>query len=140
MIAHPESSRITEPITRRPIQTGVLGPKRRQRVVEYIETHIGSPITLSDLASAAALSPHHFSRTFRKTFGMSPVRYVWSRRVDAAKRLIRCSALPLAAVAFSCGFSSQSHFTTAFREATGMTPSAYFRSSQHEERQQETDA
>lgn len=140
MIAHPQSSRITEPITRRPIQTGVLGPKRRQRVIEYVETHIGSPITLSDLASAAALSPHHFSRLFRKTFGMSPLRYVWSRRVDAAKRLIVYSTLPLAAVAFSCGFSSQSHFTTAFREATGMTPMNYFRSSQHEERQRETDA
>lgn len=138
-IAYPES-RITEPINTRALRTGMLCPKRTRRVIDYIESNIGSPITLSDLADVAALSPHHFSRSFRKTFGMSPVRYVWSRRVEVAKRLIIYSTLPLASIAFSCGFSSQSHFTTAFREATGMTPTKYSRSPQHEALQQETDA
>ncbi|ATI15666.1 AraC family transcriptional regulator [Bordetella phage vB_BbrM_PHB04] len=116
-------------ITGRPRKemSGALCPKRKQRVIEYIEANIGDPITLSELASVAALSPHHFSRSFRRTFGVSPVRYVWTRRIDMAKRLMRYSALPLAAVALTCGFSSQSHFSTAFRVATGVTPAAYMR-------------
>lgn len=55
------------------------------------------------------------------------VRYVWQRRLDLARRLLRETGAPLVDVALACGYASQSHFTTAFKMAIGVTPAAYQR-------------
>lgn len=109
-------------------QIGTLSLTRKKRVVEFIEKNLGNHIELPDIARAAALSPTHFCRAFRRTFGVSPVRYVWRRRIEAAKLNLRAHTLSLTMIALTCGFSSASHFSTAFRYATGVTPTAYARS------------
>lgn len=50
-----------------------------------------------------------------------------SARVQAAKRRMRETDAPLAAIALEVGFSSQQHFSRAFKEIEGLTPSAYRR-------------
>lgn len=57
--------------------------------------------------------------------GITPLQYVWKRRVEKAKRIMQTTELPLSAVAHMAGFSSQSHFTTVFKHTTGMTPAAW---------------
>lgn len=104
---------------------GALSDARKRRVLGYIETHLGEEITLAALADVAALSQYHFSRKFGRAFGMSPLRYVWARRVRAAQEMLLNSASPLADIAAACGFSSQSHFTTMFKAAIGATPARY---------------
>lgn len=104
-----------------------LSPDRKRRVVEFIEDNMHRPISLTEIASVAAMSPFHFSRSFKRTLGVSPVRYLWERRVDAAKKLIMAGGESLAQVALICGFSSQSHFTTKFRMVTGHTPTEFQR-------------
>lgn len=110
-----------------PVNTGSLSPARKARAIEFIERNIGNHIELPDIASAAALSPAHFCRAFRRTFGMSPMRYLWRRRIEMAKSILREHRLSLTMVALACGFSSASHFSTAFRDATGVTPATYAR-------------
>lgn len=101
--------------------------KRVKRVQEYIDDNLGRPITLDELAAVAARSKFHFARTFREAFGMSPVRYLASRRVDEAKKLLRGSTMSLAEIAVACGFASQSHMTTVFRKVLSTTPGLYRR-------------
>ena len=98
---------------------------RERRVLEYIDLNLGRQITLSDIASHAAMSPFHFARRFAKRFGMSPMRYVTSRRVNAAQDMLLNSNRSLTVIAMDCGFSSPSHFTRAFKQSTGLTPSQY---------------
>lgn len=98
---------------------------RKRRAIEFIESNLSKPITLSDIADAAAMSPYHFARSFRAATGVTPVRYVWERRIELAKRLLKDKAMPIAEVALACGFATQSHFTTAFRQSTGSTPAEY---------------
>lgn len=104
---------------------GALSDARKRRVLDYIETHLGGEITLADLADVAALSQYHFSRKFTRAFGVSPLRYVWTRRVKAAMSLLLNTSDPLADIAAACGFSSQSHFTTMFKTYVGATPARY---------------
>lgn len=104
-----------------------LSPRRRRRVVDYIESNLSHPISLADIAAVAALSPYHFARAFKASMGMTPVRYVWQRRIELARRMLRETGAPLVDVALACGYASQSHFTTAFKMATGVTPAAYRR-------------
>lgn len=98
---------------------------RLQRALDYVEQNLASEIRLSDLADAARLSPNHFSELFRQSMGTSPYRYVLTRRVEAAKRLLRDSMLGVLDVALAVGFSDQSHFSKVFRRATNVTPGAY---------------
>lgn len=102
-----------------------VGAARMRRMAEYIEANLHRTIRLEELAAAAALSPYHFLRAFRKEVGITPVRYVWKRRVERAKFLLRTTSAPLAVVALECGFSGQSHFTTVFKRETGHTPLQY---------------
>jgi AraC family transcriptional regulator len=70
------------------------------------------------------LSPQHFARLFKATYGTSPHQYVQTLRIDAAvEALRRDHAVPIAQVALACGFASQSHMTELMRRRLGFTPS-----------------
>lgn len=102
-----------------------LSTPRQRRVIDYIEANLGKPISLADLADVASLSQYHLSRKFTRLLGMSPLRYVWKRRVEVAQHMLLNSSASLADIAFACGFSSQSHFTTLFKATVGTTPARF---------------
>lgn len=93
-----------------------------KRVLDYIDSNIQRTIRLGEMAHVAGLSAYHFSRAFRRSMNISPVQYVWRRRVEQAKELLPKADLPLIVISIECGFSSQSHFSTLFKKITGMTP------------------
>jgi AraC family transcriptional regulator len=103
---------------------GGLAPHVRRRSVDYIETHLDETIRLQDLAAIGQLSAFHFLRMFQASFGVSPHGWVAHRRVERAKSMLRGKD-PIAQIASSCGFSSQSHMTRVFKLGTGITPLAY---------------
>jgi AraC-like DNA-binding protein len=105
-------------------QGGLPGYKLR-RVMEFIEAHIDQPMPLERLAAAAAVSPFHFHRQFKRSTGMTPHQYIVQMRTERAKALLSGSDLPLAEVAAQSGFADQSHFTSTFRKTTSMTPRSY---------------
>jgi len=85
-------------------------------------------IALASLAQLAQLSPYHFSRAFKQSFGMPPHQYVTSRRIERAKTLLAERELSVTEIGFDVGFSETSSFTAAFRKYTGETPTNYRRS------------
>jgi AraC family transcriptional regulator len=94
-------------------------------VAEYVEANLEASLTISELAEVAGLSEFHFARMFKATTGETPHAFVQRHRIGRACELLAATQLPLAEVALTCGFSSQSHFAEAFRKRTGVTPSAY---------------
>ncbi len=90
--------------------------------MDFIEAHLGDDLSVAQLAQEVGLSPNHFANCFTASFGQPPHRYVLSRRIQEALRLLPLSANSIASIAMDLGFSSQSHFTKVFREYTGMTP------------------
>jgi AraC family transcriptional regulator len=80
------------------------------------------------MAQLARLSPHHFCRAFKQTFGISPHRFHMRRRIERAKALLRSPLASVTSVGMAVGFSDASTFSTAFRKATGMTPTGFQRS------------
>jgi AraC family transcriptional regulator len=102
-----------------------LSLSQRERVVAMVEARLTEPLPLNELAADVGYSPDYFMRLFSYTFGVSPHRYITSRRVERAKALLRDRDTPLVEVALACGFSSQAHFSTVFKLHTGMTPGKY---------------
>jgi AraC family transcriptional regulator len=83
---------------------------------------------VSELADQVNLSPHYFSLLFKRTFGISPHRYVLQQRIREAQRQLASGRMDISELALHLGFSDQSHFSRAFRRLTGMTPQRYRRS------------
>ncbi len=96
--------------------------KRIQAVLDHIDEDVSAPHGLMDLAEVAGLSPYHFSRVFRAAMGQSPCQYVLERRIVEAKRRLDQSEESIAAIAYDCGFGSQSHMTSVFTKLVGITP------------------
>jgi AraC family transcriptional regulator len=96
-----------------------------ERVLDLIENHLDEDLSHATLAAAAGQSVYGFARSFAKTMGEPPHRYVLRRRVERARQLLTHTATPLADLAATLGFSSQAHLTTAFLRATGTTPARF---------------
>jgi len=105
---------------------GGLAAWQRSRVAEYIEEHATENVLLSSLAEVAQLSPFHFSRAFKQSFGVPPLRYLASRRIERAKDMLAGDGT-VTQVGLAVGFAETSSFTTAFRKHTGVTPTVYRR-------------
>ena len=103
---------------------------RLKRVVDYVNAHLASRITLADLAGAAGRTRMHFAAQFRVATGSRPHDFVLRRRIERAQQLLRDPSLALADIALSVGFQNQAHFTTVFKRFTGATPHRWRRSTQ----------
>ncbi len=112
---------------RGPVSRGGLACWQQKRVAAYIEEHVADNIPLATLAELSRLSPYHFCRSFRHSFGMPPHRYHASRRIERAKQLLANRELSVTTIALDIGFSDTSTFTAAFHRLTGQTPSRYRR-------------
>jgi AraC family transcriptional regulator len=107
---------------------GGLAAWQQRVITTHIEEHLAEQISLTALAELVGLSPYHFCRAFRQSFGTPPHRHHTSRRIERAKTLLVESASSVTEVGLAVGFRETSSFTTVFRKATGQTPTAYRRS------------
>ena len=95
------------------------------RAKDLADVRYADPLTVADLARAAGLSPAHFSREFRRTFGESPHTYLLTRRLERAAALLRTTDRSVAEICFAVGLSSVGSFTTSFTRMFGKSPTAY---------------
>jgi AraC family transcriptional regulator len=110
-----------------PVRGGLAAWQQRV-ITAYIEEHLAEQISLTTLARLVSLSPYHFCRAFRQSFGAPPHRYHSSHRIERAKTLLVESASSVTEIGLAVGFRETSSFTTAFRKATGQTPTTHRRS------------
>src|SRR3954470_3085501 len=94
------------------------------RARDLVDSRYAEPLDLEALARAAHVSPRHFSRSFRRTFGETPYQYLLTRRIERARHLLRTTDLQVAEVCLAVGFSSVGSFTTTFRRHAGVSPTA----------------
>ena len=111
-----------------------LTPKsdRIQAALTYARDNLHKPLTVSDLAHAARLSPRQFSRAFHAETGQSPAKAIENLRVEAARNLMEQSRHSIDEVARQTGFSDRDHMRRAFVRAFGQSPQALRRSARLE--------
>ena len=64
-------------------------------------------------------------RLFHQAFGCSPRAYLTNLRIGAAKLILMTQNLPIAEIAYRCGFADAKSFTRRFHQATGYTPTEF---------------
>ena len=106
---------------------GVLADWQLRKVCSYMEDNLEADIVLADLADLIDVSQEHFCRSFRRTTGMPPHRWLLRKRIAKAQVLLADQRRSLTEVAQEVGYAGQAAFGVAFRKITGMSPSEYRR-------------
>ena len=92
---------------------------------EWIDAHLERNITLPVLAERAGMSERSFSRRYMQATGMTPARAVERLRVEAARRLLSDTSLPVKRVSRRCGFGSEETMRRSFLRLLAATPQEY---------------
>jgi AraC-like DNA-binding protein len=102
--------------------------------IETISREYARPIKVEELAARVMMSPSHFTRLFRRHFGVSPYKYLRRVRIMAACDLLATTDLPINVVSARAGFYDPSHFANEFHADRGMSPSVYRETFQRDQR------
>lgn len=99
--------------------------RRLLRARDAMDRDFAKTLDVPDLARIAFMSPAHFSRRFRATFGETPHRYLQRRRIERACAMLRDTDATVTAIAFAVGFDSLGTFSRTFAQIIGRSPTRY---------------
>ena len=98
---------------------------RLRKAKDRMDREFEQPLDVPALASSAAMSAGHFSRSFKAAFGESPYSYLMTRRIERAKAMLRRGDISVTDACFAVGCTSLGSFSSRFSELVGESPSAY---------------
>ena len=96
-----------------------------QGAVHYIREHLGTNMSIGEIALAVHLNPQYFMRLFKKETGKSVLEYITDCRLSSARQMLEETNLPITEVALAAGYDNFSYFSKLFRRNEGMSPSEY---------------
>lgn len=96
-----------------------------ERVIEYLEQHYRSQISLRDIAEAFGYSASYLTTAFRRSTGLQITAWIVKRRIGAAQRLFRETDASVATACETVGFSDLRYFTRQFVRHVGVTPEVF---------------
>lgn len=94
-------------------------------VKRYIDANYKESLNLDDLSRIVHINKYYLAHAFKNEYGVSPINYMISRRIDESRYLLRETDMSLSQIARVLGFSSASYFSQSFRRAEAMSPIEY---------------
>lgn len=101
--------------------------KRLSTGRDYIAENFQAPLSLSAIASQSCLSPYHFLRAFKATYGETPHEFLIRLRVAQAKNMLITENFSVSEVCEKVGYTSLGSFSSLFLKHVGMAPTLYRR-------------
>ncbi len=108
-----------------PLRFQTQSADRLADLAAWIGGHLRQDLSVEALAERAYLCPRHFTRRFKKAFGVTPADFVERMRLDEARRRLSSRQDTIESVADSVGFHSADAFRRAFERRFGVNPGAY---------------
>lgn len=111
------------------LELSLRSPRRFQLVKqadEYMRVHLEAPVTLMSLCKALHTSERPLNYGFHEVFGVSPMAYLKTLRLQAVRtqlQLVDPMATEIAAIANRFGFQSLGHFSRDYKMMFGELPS-----------------
>lgn len=101
------------------------GEDRFGALHDWMSSHLAADLSLPALASRAGMSERSFSRRYLEATGRTPTRAVEAMRVEAARRMLLESRLPVKRIAERCGFGSEETMRRSFQRLIAVPPQDY---------------
>ena len=92
---------------------------------QYVQENYSRQVSLEDVAAASNLSSAYLSTMFKKEMGINFSDFLISCRMEAAKKLLKNTDLPISEVAEKVGYTDSRYFSKTFNKVVGLKPSAY---------------
>ncbi|MBS0224398.1 MAG: GlxA family transcriptional regulator [Proteobacteria bacterium] len=92
---------------------------------DWVGRNLAGDLSLPVLARQAGMSERSFSRHYAQAIGLTPARAVERLRVEAARRLLSESRLPIKRISQRCGFGSEETMRRSFLRLLAATPQDY---------------
>jgi transcriptional regulator GlxA family with amidase domain len=91
----------------------------------WIAENIAGDLRVERLAEQAGMSPRTFARVYAATMGLTPARMVEKIRVEAVRRILEETDVPVKRIVAMCGFRQEERLRRAFARQIGTTPAEY---------------
>jgi len=101
--------------------------KRLNAGRDYITDNYQAPLSLSDMAKYSNMSPYHFLRVFKDTYGETPNEFLIRLRVEQAKRMLITGNFSVSEICEKVGYTSLGSFSSLFLKQVGVAPTLYRR-------------
>ena len=95
------------------------------KAINHADMNMHRAVSVAEMAEIAGYHPSHFTRLFRKRFGVSPAQFMIQKKAHYAMEQLVNTVKPVTEISESLGFSSQFYFCNFFKKQTGMTPTEY---------------
>uniref|UniRef100_Q11BU0 Transcriptional regulator, AraC family with amidase-like domain n=1 Tax=Chelativorans sp. (strain BNC1) TaxID=266779 RepID=Q11BU0_CHESB len=92
------------------------------RALEMMEANLERPLSLTQIASASAVSERQLERLFAKYMKKRPLKVYSEIRLQYARELVKSTTESISRIAAACGFSDGSHLCRQYRAAFGEPP------------------
>ncbi|MBE6601403.1 MAG: helix-turn-helix transcriptional regulator [Ruminococcaceae bacterium] len=94
-------------------------------VVQYLTQHTEEALTEKQLAAKFHVSTTKLNTDFQRITNQTPKSFSKQIKLSRASDLLASTKLPIAEIAYLCGFSGESYFIQCFGKQIGVTPNAY---------------
>jgi len=99
--------------------------QRYQRLLEYLDNHVGVDITPETIESVCFYSYRNINRIFLALNNQTIGQYIKRLRIEKAAEYLKYSQLSVSEIASSVGFSDTASFSKAFKKMLSVSPSIY---------------
>jgi AraC-like DNA-binding protein len=96
-----------------------------ERAIEIFQHSVFEPKTLRDVCRELEITEEHLIRLFRKTLGITPMRYYRNLKMEAAVSMLVSTTLSVKEISWKLSFASPYHFSRRFKAFTGLSPTTY---------------
>lgn len=107
----------------------IVGANRRSgkdkliaMIQDYIDENLKGKLQLNEIADAFGLSPAYLSVLFKKNTDIGFSEYVYTRKIEHAKKMLLSDDMKVYEVADALGFESAYYFSKVFKKVTGVSP------------------
>ena len=96
-----------------------------ERAAHYFSEHYSEDISVEDYAQEHHISVNWFIHNFKNIMKVTPMQYILSLRISAAKRYLETTNKSIAQIAQAVGYDNPLYFSRIFKKHTGHSPSEY---------------
>jgi transcriptional regulator GlxA family with amidase domain len=93
-----------------------------ERAQDWLADRFSQPIRIEELAAAIGVDRRTLHRHFVKGTGQSPIAFLQSLRIEAAKRMLERTSFPIERIASLVGYTDAGFFRGTFHRSTGKNP------------------
>lgn len=98
-----------------------------KQVMRYLEDHLYEDYHADKLSRELHINRDYAARCMKRHTGLSPLNYLMHRRIEAVKKRLRTSDIPINEIAAQAGYADYNYFIRIFSKHVGMPPGQYRR-------------